>query len=175
MPFSHTAHVELNAPSDEIDLEAWLFGLSDADYQACAKGHHAAGVFADTQGRGMINVESIGGYLIVQHYRCASADRSFVEMYSPASRVYLFHLVPVTVPVRWTLEVKPKADEASDFTCTVEVRLPAVLGALARLTFLGHFLRRHVDEEALGFASDITRKDRQPTPAASSPEMIGGR
>jgi hypothetical protein len=84
-------------------------------------------------------------------------------MYSSASQVYLFHVVPVAVPVRWILEVKPKADAASDFTCTVEVRLPPVLGALARLTFLGHFLRRHVDEEALGFASDITRKDRRAT------------
>ena len=45
MPISHTSHVTLNAPSDEIDLEAWLFGLSDADYQACARGHHGAGVF----------------------------------------------------------------------------------------------------------------------------------
>ena len=46
MPISHIAHTTLNAPSDEIDLEAWLLGLSDADYQACAKGHRGAGVFA---------------------------------------------------------------------------------------------------------------------------------
>src|SRR5262245_51671424 len=45
MPISHTAHVTLNEPSDEIDLKAWLFGLSDGDYQACAKGHQGAGVF----------------------------------------------------------------------------------------------------------------------------------
>ena len=76
MSISHTAHVTLNEPSDEIDLEAWLFGLSDADYQACARGHHGAGVFADEQGRGMVNVESIGGNLIVQHYRPVRADRS---------------------------------------------------------------------------------------------------
>jgi hypothetical protein len=38
MSISHTAHVTLNEPGDEIDLEAWLFGLSDVDYQACAKG-----------------------------------------------------------------------------------------------------------------------------------------
>lgn len=109
MPISHTARVTLNAPSDEVDLEAWLFGLSDADYQACAKGHRGAGVFTDEPGRGMINVESIGGNLIVQHYRSVHADRGYVEMYSPASRVYLFHLVPVAAGVRWTLEVVPKA------------------------------------------------------------------
>jgi hypothetical protein len=158
MPFSHTAHVTLDAPSDEIDLEAWLFGLSDADYQACAKGHHGAGVFTDEHGRGMVNVESIGGYLIVQHNRCVRADRSIVEMYSSASRVYLFHLVPVAVAVRWTLEVKPKAAAASAFFCTVGVKLPPVLGALARLTLLGHFLRRHVEEEALGFEATSPSK-----------------
>ena len=69
MPISHTAHVTLDEPSDEIDIEAWLFALSDGDYQACARGHRGAGVFSDEQGRGMINVESIGGNLIVQHYR----------------------------------------------------------------------------------------------------------
>jgi hypothetical protein len=37
----------------------------------------------------MINVESIGGNLIVQHYRPVRADRDYVEMYSPASRVYV--------------------------------------------------------------------------------------
>jgi hypothetical protein len=41
----------------------------------------------------------------------------------------------------------------------------AVLGVLARFSLLGHFPGRHVDEEARGFAADITRKhgegDRQ--------------
>ena len=45
-----------------------------------------------------------------------------------------------------------------DFACTVEVRLRPGLGVLARLSLLGHFLANHVDEEAHGFAADITRK-----------------
>jgi hypothetical protein len=167
MSISHTAHVTLNEPSDQIDLEAWLFELSDSDYQACAKGHQAAGVFVDEQGRGMVNVESIGGNLIVQHYRPLSADRSSVEMYSPASRVYLFHVVPVAAAVRWTLDVSPETATTSDFTCTVQVDLPPVLAFLARLSFLGHFLGRHVQEEAQGFAADITRKSRSTSPTAS--------
>jgi hypothetical protein len=162
MPISRSARETLNAPSDEIDLEAWLFGLSDADYQACARGHHGAGVFADEQGRGMINVESVGGNLIVQHYRPVRADRSFVEMYSPASRVYLMHLVPVVAAVRWFLQVAPKTAGASDFTCTVQVDLPGILGLLGRLSLLGHFLGNHVSEEARGFAADIARKHRRP-------------
>jgi hypothetical protein len=31
---SHAARVMLDLSSDELDLEAWLFALSDADYQA---------------------------------------------------------------------------------------------------------------------------------------------
>jgi len=173
MPTSHTARVTLNVAGDEIDLDTWLFGLSDADYQACASGHQGAGVFADEQGRGMINVESIGGHLIVQHYRPVRATRCSVEMCSPASRVYLFHVVPVAAAVRWTLEVTPKDAKGSNFACTVEVGLAPVLGALARLSWFGHFLRRHVDEEAWGFAADITRKrgSRQHTGLPS--ELLG--
>ena len=106
----------------------------------------------------MINVESIGGNLIVQHYRCVRADRSSVEMYSAASRVYLFHLVPVAARVRWTLAVTPRAAGGSELACTVQVDLRPVLGVLARLSLLGHFLGRHVEEEAVGFAADIARK-----------------
>jgi hypothetical protein len=69
----------LDVPCAEIDLESWLFGLSDAEYQACARGHQAAGVFNDEHGRGMVNVESIGGNLIVQHYRAVRAERSDTE------------------------------------------------------------------------------------------------
>lgn len=43
MPISHTATVAFSEPTGEIDLAAWLFGLSDVDYQACARGHHGAG------------------------------------------------------------------------------------------------------------------------------------
>jgi hypothetical protein len=167
MSISHTAHVTLNEPSAEIDLEAWLFGLSDSAYQACAKGHQGAGVFNDEEGRGMINVESIGGNLIVQHYRCVHADRSSTEMYSPASRVYLFHLLPVAAGVRWTLDVTAETATTAAFTCTVEVELPHVLGLLGRLSLLSHFLGRHVDEEVLGFAADIAHKTPPTNPPAS--------
>jgi hypothetical protein len=164
MPISHTAHVTLDEPSAEVDIEAWLFTLSDGDYQACARGHRGAGVFSDEQGRGMLNIESIGGNLIVQHYREVRADRSSVEMYSPASRVYLFHVIPVAAAVRWTLDVTSKTATASDFACTVRVDLPHVLAVLARLSLLGHFLGHHVEEEAQGFADDIHRKQRSARP-----------
>jgi len=91
-------------------------------------------------------------------YRCVRSGRSTVEMDSPASRVYLFHLVPVAAGVQWTLDVTPKTTGGSELACTVQVEFPAALGVLARLSLVGHFLGRHVDEEARGFAADIARK-----------------
>ena len=83
-------------------------------------------------------------------------------MYSAASRVYLFHLVPVAAAVRWRLGVEPRTPTTSDLTCTVDVTLPPVLQVVARLSFLGRFLRLHVEEEAPNFAGDISRKLRRP-------------
>lgn len=53
----------LNASVDEVDLEKWLFTLSDSEYQATARGHRGAGVFTEDGLRGSINVESIAAPL----------------------------------------------------------------------------------------------------------------
>jgi hypothetical protein len=103
MSIRRTSSATLEASSAEVDLESWLFGLSDNDYRACARGHRGAGVYRDEAGRSMVNVESIGGNLLVQHYRPVRASRSDMEMYSRASSVYLLHLIPVTASARWWL------------------------------------------------------------------------
>jgi len=79
-------------------------------------------------------------------------------MLSTASRVYLLHLLPVAAEVRWRLGMAPRTPTASDLTCTVDVTLPPILQVVARLSFLGRFLRLHVEEEAPNFAADIGRK-----------------
>lgn len=166
MAIQHSRQVTVQAPVAEIDLEEWVFGLSDDEYQACARGHHGAGRFEDERGRGTINVESVGGNLIVQHYRPVQAQPSRVEMYSPASRVYLAHVVPVRAAVRWTLEATAKDATSTDLTCAVKVDLPIALEVLGRLTGLNVFLRRHVNEETQAFGADIARKQRTRPPHA---------
>jgi hypothetical protein len=52
--------------------------------------------------RGMVNVDSMDGTLMVQHYQAVHAERTRIEMLSKGGRAYLFHLIPVTVLVRWT-------------------------------------------------------------------------
>jgi hypothetical protein len=160
MALRRTAHANLDVPIEEIDLDSWLFGLSDEEYQACARGHRAAGTFSDEHGRGTVNVESIGGNLLIQHYRCVRSGISEIEMYSAASNVYLLHLIPVRGSVRWTLTVTHQTESSSLLNCTVEVALHPVLRTLGRLMAVGTFLGRHVDEETPNFAADITRKYR---------------
>lgn len=154
----HTGHTTLDAPSDQVDLVNWLFTLSDADYQATARGHRAAGTFVQDGVRGMVNVEAMGGHLIIQHYQEVSATPARVEMVSERSRVYLFHVVPATLQVRWTMSVTPRTADTSDFRCSVELTLTPLLRALGRLSALGAAIRAHTLEETQGFADDIIRK-----------------
>ena len=109
----------------------------------------------------MVNVESIGGNLIVQHYRPVHAERSRTEMYSAASKVFLLHLVPVVASVRWTLGARAHDGIVVRLTCTVHVDLHPVLGVMARLMAGGMLLGRHVNEETNGFVADINRKHHQ--------------
>jgi hypothetical protein len=152
-----TQQALLNAPIDQVDLEQWMFSLSDAEYQQAARAHRAAGTFVDNGVRGTVNVESMGGTLIIQHYREVQAEPSYVEMFSERSRAYLFHLVPVTVQVRWTVQAAARNATSSTFGCTVEVTLPPVLRVLIGMMWR-HFIGRHTDEETHGFAADINRK-----------------
>jgi hypothetical protein len=153
-----TQQALLNAPIDQVDLDEWMFSLSDAEYRQAARAHLAAGTFVDKGVRGTVNVESMGGTLIIQHFREVRAEPSYVEMFSERSRAYLFRLVPVTAQVRWTVQAAARDAASSNFTCTVEVTLPRVVRVLAGLMMWTHFIGRHTHEEAQGFAGDINRE-----------------
>jgi hypothetical protein len=154
----------IKAPADQVDLEDWLFTLSDSEYQATAKGHRAAGTFTTDGVRGMVNVESIGPALIIQHYQEVHADSTRVEMLSNRSLAYVLHLLPTAVRVRWTMTATPRTVDTTTFSCTVEADMSPLVRLGSTLLGLGHFLRQHVDEETLGFAASIHSKllDRIP-------------
>lgn len=159
----YTAETTIAAPSDQIDLENWLYNLSDEEYQACARGHRGAGTFTENGVRGTINIENVGGTLMIQHYHQVSADAAKVDMLSKRSRAYIFHIIPVHIGVRWTMTATPKTADTTTFSCTVEAQMPSVLRLLAATIFVPYFLRKHVHEEAPLFAADITRKLRRQT------------
>jgi hypothetical protein len=130
MPIIHTARVTLNEPSYEVDLEGWIFGLSDGDYQACAKGppgrRHVHGRGGARDGQRRVDRRQ-PDRPVVPARPCGPRFRR--NVLAPASRVSLFHLIPVAA-VRWTLEVTPKTAASSDFACTVQIDLPPVLALL---------------------------------------------
>jgi hypothetical protein len=144
----------LNHPADRIDLIQWLSTMSDRDYQACSRGHRAAGTFREGGTLGMVNVESVGGNLLIQHYFAVQSAANRVVMHSKNTRVYVAHIFPTTIEVIWTVEVEPKDSQRAIFRCTVEIRMPTLLRALSTLSLLPFFLRQHTRGETVGFAED---------------------
>ena len=145
-------------PIGRIDLPHWIETLSDRDYQACSTSHRAAGVFRETGVLGSINVESIGGHLMIQHYLATRTDPDHVVLRSQRTRAYLLHMLPVTIEVIWTMQAEPHDGGSALFRCTVETRMPWALAAIARLGLMPLFIRHHVCEETAAFAQDIARK-----------------
>ena len=89
----------IDHPADCLDLARWLSTMSDQDYQACSRGHRAAGTFREGGTFGMVNVESIGGHLLIQHYLAEKAAPDQVVMHSKDTRVYVMHIFPATIGV----------------------------------------------------------------------------
>ena len=79
----------------DVDIADWLFHLPDAEYQRCAPpDQKAAGSTTTDDGRLMtINVEEIGGTLLIQHY--------VAETYGP-HHCRMVSLTDVRTPDGWT-------------------------------------------------------------------------
>lgn len=156
MHFSHD--VSIPAPESSINLPDWLFGLTEEDYDACARGHRAIGTVGNTQRLGMVNVESIGGSLLVQHYATRRAERNHVTMVSKASRAYMMHMVPVKIGVKWDMRVVADSPKSSRFHCELDVDMPVMVRLLGLTIGTPFFIRQHLVEETVGFARDIASK-----------------
>ena len=85
----------IHAPVERVDIADWLLHLPDAEYQRCAPPDHiAAGTTTTDDGRPMsINVEVIGGTLMVQHY--------VAEVHEP-HHCRMVSLSDVQTPAGWT-------------------------------------------------------------------------
>ena len=84
-----------HAPVVRVDIADWVLHLPDAEYQrCCAPDHIAAGATTTDDGRPMsINVEVIGGTLMVQHY--------VAEVHEP-HHCRMVSLSDVQTPTGWT-------------------------------------------------------------------------
>lgn len=90
---------------ENVDIAEWLFSLPDAEYQRCSPDHIAAGAtWADDGRRMSINVETIGGSLVIQHYIAEVARPDYCKMVS-ISDVLTAH-GRTKVQVIWELSAK---------------------------------------------------------------------
>jgi hypothetical protein len=105
----------INAPLDKVDIPKWCFSLAEDDYQGCSPAHIAAGLTSSPEGKRMsINVEVIGGSLMVQHYveTLGKKDHlildSVSDVFTPTGRT--------TINVRWELRAQAIDGEKCEFT-----------------------------------------------------------
>ena len=78
-----TSTAIINAPIELVDIADWLFNLPDAEYQRCSPAHLAAGFSTSDDGKRMsLNVETIGGNLMVQHYVEDIGEKHHVRLVS---------------------------------------------------------------------------------------------
>jgi hypothetical protein len=105
----------INAPIETVDIPAWCFSLPEAEYQGCSPAHYSAAVTTSPDGRRIsINVEVIGGSLIVQHYleEISEPDHlrlvSDSDVFTPNGRTKL--------RVTWDLRVVRIDDSSCEFT-----------------------------------------------------------
>ena len=108
----------ITARIESIDIPAWCFSLTDSEYQSCSPAHYAAGTTTAPDGRRMsINVEVIGGSMIVEHYVEEIAEPDHLKLVSCSD---LFTPAGTTkMNVIWDLRVRKLDDESCEFTNTV--------------------------------------------------------
>jgi hypothetical protein len=140
----------IHAPIEAIDIPSWCFGLTDGEYQACSPAHCAAGATTASDGRRMsINVEVIGGSLIVQHYVEDIALPHHLRLLSDSD---IFTATGRTkIAVMWDLRVRKVDDTTCEFTNTVHSSATPEL-----IDFLGQ----------QGIPFDVFRNARRPVAEA---------
>lgn len=136
----------INAPIESVNIPEWCFTLPEQEYQSCSPAHVAAGFTTAPDGKRMsINVEVLGGSVMVQHYIEKLAVpthlilESISDVFTPTGRVTIF--------VHWELSVKKIDDSTCEFTNRVISKpTKAFLDGL----------------EKLGIPFDLFRTQRQP-------------
>jgi hypothetical protein len=122
----------INAPIDKVDIPTWCFNLPESEYKSCSPAHISAGFTTAPDGKRMsINVEMIGGSLMVQHYveTFGSSDRLILDsesdVFTPTGRT--------TIHVTWELSVREVEKGRCEFTNRVRsYATPEMLNFLDR-------------------------------------------
>ena len=108
----------IQAPLEHVDIPEWCFNLSESEYRGCSPAHCAAGATTAPDGRRMsINVEILGGSVMVQHYVEEEGQPDHLrlvstsDVFTPNGRT--------TIDVVWDLRVRKIDDRTCELTNTV--------------------------------------------------------
>src|ERR1700693_590438 len=109
----------INAPLERVDIPAWCFSLTEREYQGCSPAHVSAGFTTAPDGKRMsINVEIIGGSLMVQHYVETLGRKDHLildsesDVFTPTGRT--------RIHVTWELSVRELGAGTCEFTNRVK-------------------------------------------------------
>lgn len=122
----------INAPIEKVDIADWCFSLPEFEYQQASPAHNACGTTTTRDGRRMsINVEILGGSVMVQHYveEIGKPDHlrlvSNSDIFTPTGRT--------KVGVIWDLSVKKIDSQTCEFTNLVHSSFtPELLNMIAQ-------------------------------------------
>lgn len=149
------SEAEIPLAATELDLGKWVYAMGDREYQRCARGHIAAGSSPLPGGaRASINVEIVGGHLLVQHYEPELLTPHHIRMVSHASNMWIFRLVPARVRVIWEITLVPVSNDRCTFRDHIRVEHGSrVLWFLSKLALINWVVQQHDDEETPHFAA----------------------
>ncbi len=112
---------QFTAPTSSIDMTEWLFNLDEHEYIACTPQSHAhltAGLTHSADGKRMsINVEDVGGALIIQHYVAAIGERLHCRVVSTSD--LLIGRDFTTAQITWDLLATPIGGDRHEFVNSV--------------------------------------------------------
>lgn len=165
----------IDMPVQELDLPDWIFHMSDKEYQACSKGHIAAGSSTHPDGtQTSVNVETLGGNLLIQHYVPEIAEADHLKLVSQTD-LWLFRVWYVCVKVTWELRLIPTSDTTCELQNSVVVEHKSIImKILSALALGGIFLRLHNIEETPLFAENLAQRASsklQTKPATHNPSQ----
>ncbi|MDZ5454422.1 hypothetical protein [Labrys sp. ZIDIC5] len=136
----------INAPIEKIDIPNWCFTLPEKEYQGCSPAHIAAGFTTAPDGTRMsINVETIGGSLMVQHYVETIGEKDHLILDSDSD--IFTQTGRLTIHVTWELSVKAIDKERCEFTNRVQ-------------SFATDEMMAFLDRQGIPF--EVFRAQRQP-------------
>jgi hypothetical protein len=118
-----TAKFHINAPTADIDITDWLFNVDELEYINCtprSRAHLSAGLTHSPDGKRMsINVEDVGGALIVEHYHEAISEKLHCRVVSTSD--LLIGREYTTAHVIWELIATPIDGSRHEFVNNVWV------------------------------------------------------